>query len=340
MNSGPVETHLDMPREVHPFNGQLVDGKQAYDWMIDALRRVDQPISLCSAFLRSEALCALFPKGTANIKGRILVRWQLGDLQSGASDLRAYSVAKEMGFKLFVRQDFHGKVFALPRIGLVVGSANATLAGFGLRDAANAEVCTLVSASESNFTFVDDLFNGAVEMDDSLFDTVCRAFQDIPVALTEYVQWPAGLMKQFQCHTPANWLLLSECLSYPPEVDIVGNICVQDEHDRQLLGLRETLASRGTLTNAFTELKIFRWFVGCLAQAEGEMYFGAATKALHSSLLEDPGVLRRDVKRLMHVLLAWCELLPKCGIAIDRPGYSARIRLITSSVGAQMKAAP
>jgi hypothetical protein len=320
-----------MPSEVHPFSGQLVDGKQAYNWLIDALPRVDRPVSLCSAFLRSEALWALFPKGTSHINGRILVRWQLGDLQAGASDLQAYSVAKEMGFKLFVRQDFHGKVFALPGRGLVVGSANATLAGFGLRDVANAEVCTLVSASESNFTFIDDLFSGAVEMDDSLFEAVRGALQDHPVALNEYGQWPPGLLKQFQCRKPAKWLLLSECLLSLAEVDIAGNVHVQDEHDRQLLGLKGTFASKGALTIAFKELKLFRWFYGCLVQANGEMYFGAASNALHNALLDDPGVLRRNVKAMLQVLLAWCELIPQCGVTIDRPSHSQRIRLVDST---------
>jgi hypothetical protein len=129
---------------LHPFSGRLVDGPYAAKWLIEALLKSDQPVDLCSAFLRSEALVSLLPKNRNFVGGRILARWQLGDLQAGASDLYSYVVAKKLGFKFFIRQDFHGKVFSVPKIGTIVGSANATLAGFGLKEDGNAEVCTLV----------------------------------------------------------------------------------------------------------------------------------------------------------------------------------------------------
>ncbi|MBU0587162.1 MAG: hypothetical protein KJ852_01215 [Gammaproteobacteria bacterium] len=324
---GHEEPQADALREMPPFSGQLVDGKQAYNWLIDALPRVERPVSLCSAFLRSEALLALFPNSTGLEKGRILVRWQLGDLQAGASDLQGYSVAKDLGFKLFVRQDFHGKVFSLPGIGVVVGSANATSAGFGLKASSNAEVCTLVPSLDSNLSLIDDLFESAVQVDDSLFEEISEALMQAPANGAEFGQWPKELMQKLQPPLPVNWLLVSECLSFLPSRNGSGLWNVSKEEDRHLLGLRDVPISTDCLTVAFTSLKLYHWLVETLRRSVGELYFGSLSVELHNSLLDDPGICRRDVKDLLQVLLAWCEFLPDCRVVIDRPKHSQRIRL-------------
>lgn len=312
----------------HSFAGDLVDGKQAYDWLIETLPNAGRRVSLCSAFIRSEALTALIPKGAVFEDGRILVRWQLGDLQSGASDLKAYNVAKEMGFRFFVRQDFHGKVFSLPGIGLVVGSANATLAGMGLRDGANAEICTLVPSSEANLASIDDLFSGAVEVDDSLFLELDRELQLAPLDPKEYGrQWPNDLMNRLQCTVAVKYLLMSECLISIPVMDNDGHFQVVDKRDRQLLGLTDLITDQASLSIAFRATKSYRWLIGLLTHSKVGLYFGAISAALHASLLDDPIVCRRDVKGVLQVLLAWCECLPESGIRVDCPNHSQRIRL-------------
>jgi hypothetical protein len=315
-------------KELHPFSGHLVDGRQAANWLIDSITKSDQPVDLCSAFLRSEALQVLLPKRRKQFAGRILVRWQLGDLLTGASDLKSYAVAKDLGFKLFIRQDFHGKVFSVPGVGVVVGSANATLAGFGLKEDGNAEVCTLVSPQESNSIFINGLFIGAVEIDDILFAEINKALLEMPLTKKEYVNWPEDLMKKLQVEQCANRFLTSECLVSIPNTDGAGLFLITEEYDRKLLGAHDIPTPRQTVVEMFTALKVHRWLVEKLRQTGGEMYFGSATVELHNALLDDPGAYRREVKILLQVLLSWYQLLPECGILIDRPNHSQRIRLV------------
>lgn len=312
---------------LHPFSGRLVDGPYAAKWLIEALLKSDQPVDLCSAFLRSEALDSLLPKIRNFIGGRILARWQLGDLQAGASDLYSYVVAKKLGFKFFIRQDFHGKVFSVPHIGILIGSANATLAGFGMKLDSNTEVCTLVPHSESNSIFINSLFNEAIEIEDTLFAEINEALLNMPLSEKDGANWPKDLMVKLLPKQLAYRFLTSECLVSVPLIDDAGLLFISNEHDQKLLGIHDMQPSRHVAIQMFKALKVHRWLVEKLSQAGGEMYFGAATAELHNALLDDPVAYRRDVKILLQNLLAWYEILPECGVVIDRPNHSQRIRL-------------
>ena len=316
-----------LDQDQHPFSGHLVNGRQAANWLIEAITKSDQPVDLCSAFLRSEALQLLLPKYRKQFEGRILVRWQLGDFLAGASDLNSYTVAKDLGFKLFIRQDFHGKVFSVPGVGVVVGSANATLAGFGLKEDGNAEVCTLVPPLDSNAIFINGLFKGAVEVDDVLFTDISNALHDIPLGNKEYVNWPEDLMNKLQVQHWENRFLTSECLVSIPSIDGAGLFRITEESDQKLLGAHNMPTPRHAVANMFKALKVHCWFIEKLRQTGGEMYFGSATLELHNALLDDPGAYRSEVKILLQILLSWYQLLPECGILIDRPNHSQRIRL-------------
>ena len=315
-------------RKPHPFSGQLVDGGYAANWLIDALSSSNQPIDLCSAFFRSEALLALLPKNRNRFEGRVLARWQLGDLLVGASDLQSYIVAKELGFKFFIRQDFHGKVFSVPNTGVIVGSANATLAGFGMKNEGNAEVCTLVPSLESNTIFINDLFNGAVEINDNLFAEIGKALLDAPLVEKNSVNWPKDLMNKIYPQKLANRFFTSECLISVPAIDSSGLYLISEERDRKLLGLHDYMpVTTHSVAGMLKELKVHRWLVDMLRHCSDEMYFGTVTAELHNALLDDPVAYRREVKVILQTLLLWYELFPECGVLIDRPNQSQRIRL-------------
>lgn len=311
----------------HPFSGQLIDGGQASQWLIKELAKTEQSIDFCSAFIRSEALHALFPKIRRRFEGRILARWQLGDFLAGASDLQSFLIAKELGFKFYIRQDFHGKVFSILDAGILVGSANATLSGFGMNRENNAEVCTLVAPVGSNEKFIDGLFDGAVEIDETLFAEISRAIQKIPQGINSYVSWPRDLMIKLNPPQSASRMLISECLVSVPESSDSGLWVISDEHDQLLLGLKVAQVQQQTLTAIFTTLKIYSWLIQTLQKADGTLFFGSATAALHESLLDDPAVTRFDVKIILQNLLTWCQCLPGCGIIVDRPRYSQRIKI-------------
>ncbi|CAM8655798.1 hypothetical protein MCEMAEM21_00133 [Oxalobacteraceae bacterium] len=310
-----------------PFSGQLIDGHAAARWLVSNLKNLPSDVSICTAFLRSEALEALYPLGQQSTRGRILARWRLGDLLSGASDFGAYRLANRLGFSFYIRQDFHGKVFSIPGCGIVVGSANATLSGFGLRSDSNSEFCTLVPDSDFNQALLDQMFDGAIEMTDSLFEEMTSIAANVAVSTVDAQEWPCELIQRIQRPEFTGRLLLSECLISVPCVDDIGTFSNLDQQDMHLLGIAKICVSQAEIECAFKATKIFRWLVHTLKSCNGKMYFGALTQVLHNTLLDDPVVHRRDVKILLQTLLEWCDLLGGIGVMIDRPGYSQRVRL-------------
>ena len=310
-----------------PFSGQLIDGKTAARWLLAKVGPAPAGVSLCSAFLRSEALRTLYPSENSTHGGRILARWRLGDLLSGASDLNAYPLAKQLGLAFYIRQDFHGKVFSVPGSGVIVGSANATLSGFGLKESANSEVCTLVPDSKKNQALLDEIFDGAIEMTDALFQEISSVVRSAVMNTTEELEWPSELLDRLQNLEFSGRLLLSECFASTPVFDEGGALSSLDERDLHLLGLVGVDLNSETLRRAFKTTRIFRWLVHALKSSGGELYFGSLTESLHRTLLDDPVVYRRDVKIVLQTLLQWCQLLGGAGVLIDRPNHSQRVRL-------------
>ena len=269
----------------------------------------------------------LYPADQIVQQGRILARWRLGDLLSGASDLAAYPLAKQLGFTFFVRQDFHGKVFSVPGSGIIVGSANATLSGFGLKKSANSEVCTLVPDSLENQSLLSEIFEGSIEMTDAIFQEISAVVREAEMSQDLKQDWPSELIDKLQAPEFSGRLLFSECLVSIPSLDASGNIVGLDDRDLQLLGVSAQGLDSGALARAFKGTRIFRWLSHTLKASEGELYFGALTERLHNTLLDDPVVYRRDVKTVLQTLLQWCQLLEAAGVIVDRPNHSQRVRL-------------
>ena len=322
-----MSRHSERLTTAFPFSGQLIDGKAAASWLLSKVDEAPPGVSLCSAFLRSDALRVLYTTESDAPRGRILSRWRLSDILSGASDLDAFPVAKRLGFKFFIRQDFHGKVFSIPGCGIVVGSANATLSGFGLKASSNSEVCTLVPDSDSNQTLLDEIFDGAIELTDSLFQAITKVVEEVVVSKVEEQEWPSDLMDKLESPEFSGRLLFSECFVSVPSVDQNGFFAGLDERDLRLLGLKAANLDLVLLKQAFKATRIFRWLVHALNSSNGEIYFGALSESLHNTLLDDPVVYRRDVKIVLQTLLQWCQLLEGVGVVVDRPNHSQRVRL-------------
>jgi hypothetical protein len=309
-----------------PLSGNLLNGRQAGAWITGALSCSYGEVDICSAFLRSDALQAMLPKERKQYHGRILTRWQLVDLNSGASDLNSYVLAKKFGFKFFVRQNFHGKVFSIQDTGILIGSANATLSGLSIGIEGNSEACILAPPHDYNRKFIDDLFRDSVEIDDFLFTQIKNFYLTIDTETNQHTCWPAELKAKLQTDKFSDRLLTSECPISRPRLSDSGLFLITAENDKNLLGAHNLLTSRCAIAAMFKSLKVHHWLVRILKQAAGEMYFGEATEQLHRALLDDPAAYRGDVKVMLQTLLSWYELLPECGIVIDRPGHSQRIR--------------
>lgn len=315
-----------------PLSGSLIDGKSAYSWLVSNAANVTENASICSAFLRSSIIEDLSSRFQPSTTVRVLVRWQLGDLLAGASDLAAYEVSRAIGWKFYVCLNFHGKVFHLPPHGTLVGSANATESGLGLLSHSNSEACTIVEEKQSNRIFVNNLFSQAAEMNDDFFEQIKVIYDQSQKNDLYAFEWPNSIVKNFQIKSGnSNDLLLSECFQSDGK-ELLGGVHVLSnaaKSDLSLLGLSEKNISNESITIQFKKSKIYSLLIDLVEKQGGEVYFGALSAALHDWLVEDPAPYRREVKVLVKNIYGWVANLSAAstGLCVDRPNHSERIRL-------------
>lgn len=306
--------------------GTLLNGHAVHRWMSQAIAAAPEA-TICSAYIRSEALSDVLRRAPNDITGRVLVRWRKGDLLAGASDLSVFNVCRDRGLKLFMRLDFHGKVYCLPPHGIVVGSSNVTLAGLGLRTGSNAEASTLVQISASNLDAVEQFFRGATRVDEEIVAAIARVIADSHQVDSNDAGWPSSVMDLLRAETDVQRLLVSECLWSDPSELGEKVPSAQLAHDFSLLGAAAGDTPQ-TIQSALQRTAIYRWLVSTLRQQVGrEMYFGRLSAALHDALLDDPAPSRRDVKALVQALLLWVKAFAPDDLSVDQPNFSQRITL-------------
>jgi len=318
-----------------PLAGHLVDGRSAYRWIVESIEHAVQPIDICSAYLRSEALAAMLQRLPKDICGRALVRWRLADLLVGASDIDAHDVARSYGIQLYMRLDFHGKAYSVPPKGVLVSSANATLSGLGIAKGANEEICTLVDSSQHNQELIDTLYEGATKVDDTLLLELKSVLARASDQEFSSAEWPDLILSRLLKPRHTENLFVDECLWSAPDWLLANKqpVTPDEIHDVALLGLLgmngDTDLLAVSLKNRLVQTAVYSWLFLTLSRSGGEAFFGQLSEALHSALLDDPAPTRRGVKELLQNLLRWVTAFDLTGIFVDRPRHSQRVRLVS-----------
>lgn len=318
----------------YPLQGQLISGSALDDWLRDSIAAASHGVWICSAYIRSAAFLRLLERRASidQLQASVLVRWQAQDLLSAASDLELFPICRDRGIALFLKLDFHGKVYAVPPLGIGVGSTNATASGLGFGLHPNAEMNTLVPCSDANLRIVQEQFDGATRITEQLYDKLCRELESMKINKATSSEWSTDLMSLLKPAMPPSSLLVDECFLTDGHWWNQGHgadLCESAEHDLRLLGVASGGLSQVQLQSALRRTKCFRWLIEQLRCAQHcELYFGGLSAALHGALLDDPGPRRSEVKMLLQNLLSWLQLAQLPELRVDRPGYSQRVTLV------------
>ncbi len=311
---------------------QLINSSQGKYWLENSVSSETVSVDLCSAYLKVGSL-EYFHKHFLNKgfvgKSRVLARWQLSDLISGASDLESYLYAKEHEISFFVMQNFHGKIYGINPGGVLVGSANLTNLGFGLVQNPNEEVCVFLSGhAEKNFQYINSLIEGAVLITDEIFERINKFISSSEEKKLDKMEWPNEI---FQLLIPSQktYQLIIDDMFHSNLNNKLTDDEVEMRHDLSLLGItKHDLNNKELVKKNLLRAKPYLWLHQSLSSANSPMYFGELSAKLHNDLVNDPKLYRKDVKQLLQNLLSWIGELAHDEIVIDRPSYSQRVTLI------------
>lgn len=259
-------------------------------------------------------------RNTLNEK-KLMVRFLLTDIISGSTDFSLYEYCKTHGWQMYVRFDLHAKTYIFDRSRCVLGSANLTSNGVGIRFHGNYELSTFAEIDDEDLYKIDCLFDDAILMTDELYNFM-KAEYDNAVCngscTTAATKWSSVIENRFA-----------------PKIDMLftydfPTTKIPDYNDISCFEFLEMkyIPDKDDLAEAFRWNKAFLWLQNYLNScANKTSYFGEMTARLHSDLINDPKPYRKEVKELLSNLLGWIEFLEIGNIVIDIPNHSQRVRI-------------
>lgn len=297
--------------------GDLFDTKGFANQLSERICNSKCSINIITAYLSVPGVLWLLERRPENVDVQLCVRLSLRDVFDGATNLAAIKQAIDAGFVVSMHRSLHAKIYIFDRSEIMLGSANLTGNGLCIHGTGNLEIGTQLIADHSSLELIDRVFADAVSLS---LDDIER--------LEAFV---ASLKVQDKSNLPSDWpdglignssgLWVADFLWEPT----TGN-SVSCQHDKELLGIGE-----GNVLNIgyrFCQLHCLEWLKAQLStQSDNMMYFGQLSKQMHDDLSDDPAPYRQGVKALLQNLLSFCIEYPECGVIVDRPNHSQRVRL-------------
>jgi len=287
----------------------LLEGESFSQDLLNSISKCNKSFVACSAFIKSKALDTLLA-GIQDIEVIIVARWQKQDLISGASDLEAYQLCKERGWKFGISQNFHGKVYLVDQSSIFLGSANLTQKGLNIGSLSNIEFGTTISASRADLDKIEQFLETEVVWLDEYQFKLLKEDIDSTERYSNPISelhWPDSIQNKLLRNVSYLWV--HDLVFNSPQVLLCLNLDEESQlHDFDLLSLDIDALTAGSLRSGFKRTRLYLWVISQLRQNQ-EMNFGAFSQALHNALLDDPTPYRKEVKEFIATLFVWLEFL-------------------------------
>ncbi len=265
---------------------------------------------------------------------KVIVRWELFDLVSGASDLDLYLYLKEKGIPLFRNRRLHLKAFVDNYKRAFIGSANISQRALNYPETPNYNY--ELGAVVENLSFADRLYFNSIETESTLITD--EVYEQLKQQIAKKRQeFPKESDSKIELSTPDKSFLIS---SLPMSYDVETLINVYEQggsddgvelncalHDLAMysipLGLDRT-QFLDQLKASFFNHPFVRAFLENI-DTEGEIYFGRAKDWIQKNCSDVPIPRKWEITTNIQILYRWIVSLGDGIYEMDRPNYSERI---------------
>jgi len=256
-------------------------------------------VFIASAFITDVAvewLESVLPIGASV---HIVLRGKPSDFINGASSISALKKIYSLGWQLGFNENLHTKIYMFDSKTIFVGSANLTSNGLMLSSVGNIEANTQVCVDEATLRFIRALKDSAIRLDSDvieLMDVYINEHVDNSINQDKML-WPQQILDE-----PISELFISDfpTQSYGKNRSEQGKFAVIDVLIAE--------ANKEEALRVFKSLRLTRWFIKQLKEY-GDIRYGHLSKLLHSYLVEDPRVYRKDLKVMQSNFLEYVEEL-------------------------------
>lgn len=299
----------------------ILVSKEILNAIYSELSSAQKSVQMISAFCKLDALKNLeFHINPCVLEKKILVRFRLSDLISGATDFKILEYCLSNGWKVFIRFDLHAKTYIVDNSRGIIGSANMTASGLELKNYGNYEMASFVKVEKDDIHKIESLFENSIKVTDEIIRIMRMQYEEAKEngKNVESSEWSDDIKNLAQ---PKVNTLFSYDL---PETDRTNfsygeKITFLDVvYDGNIENIR----------NAFLSSNCYKWLINVLQKNDGCLYFGELSQKLHDSIVSDPKPYRKDVKLLLSNFLSWIQKFDIVNVVVDRPNHSQRVRLI------------
>lgn len=276
-----------------------------------------ESLNIITAFCKLDTLKYIDNFVSKNTIKKIIVRFRLDDLVSGATDKEIYNYCKKNNWQLYINLDLHAKVYIIDNI-CFIGSANTTDSGLSISKLGNIEISKEFEITSEEKNQLERIFHSSKILDDELFNKMMKQLESINTKRIIKYKWNENIVREYN---QSYNLLFQE--DFPINFD-PRNL----EEDERYLEIFKNDSIK-EIKNKFEDTKIFKWLVSILLEkTNNEIYFGELSEKIHEIIFQEPKQFRKNVKELEEKLINWLSTLNYDFIEIDKPNYSTRIKLI------------
>lgn len=298
----------------------ILVSNEILDAIYSELSAAQKSVQLISAFCKLDAL----KKMEAHINPvvsdkRILVRFRLLDIVSGATDFDILNYCMSRGWEVHIRFDLHAKTYIVDNSRGITGSANMTSSGLDMNGAGNYEMASFVKIEQGDIQKIKNLFDNSIAVTEKIIKTLKEQYELAKdnMMINKNLEWSSEIKNLVVTKVKTLFsydLPDTENIDFPIGARIDFLDFINDGNIE-------------TLRNVFIMSNCYKWLFNILVENNGCIFFGELTQKLHDSIVEEPKPYRKDVKQMLSNLLNWIQKLKIDNIIIDRPNHSQRIRL-------------
>lgn len=297
----------------------ILMSKEIKKQIIEEVGKSKESIKIITAFCKNEGMQFIEENVSETVRNkRLMVRFRMEDIISGATDFSIYESCKKLGWEMYVRFDLHAKTYIFDNKRCITGSANLTGKGVVREEGGNCEIASISEMEKEDIEKIETLFDKALLMNDEIYAMMSNEVQKVTRKKGKCYEWSEDIISQF---VPD----ISVLFTY--DFPVYSNYKEYKGKNVDFLCL-ENNWKETDIRQAFKISKSYLWLKKLIIDNGKEMYFGEITEKLHETLVNDPYPYRKEVKELLFNLLQWIQDLDLREIIVDRPNYSQRVRIL------------
>jgi hypothetical protein len=294
----------------------------------DRLKTKDDLSLLIVSFIKIEALTQLLWVADQCKNLKVIVRWRIQDVVSGASDLEIFPFLRDKKIPLYFNEKIHLKLYIFESNVAFNTSGNLTLKGLGYSANGNVEVGSMVTLTEADWQAIYELTEQSTPVDEAIYQQMMETVKNVPKQAmpVSLPPWPAFPRKTFTIQafpgTEDPETLIKYYLSTAR-----GAYSGEDQqraiHDLVTLKMPQGLDQAAALKHAqetFLQTPFVAAFVDEL-KIRKSMSFGAVSDWVHTKCEDVPVPYRWEIKDSVRRLYNWLAAANP-SITWDRPRYS------------------